>query len=73
MNELVDFLKGFNVQQIISMVVIFWFMTKSFREDIKEIKIDIKDMDRRISHLEGAFTSKSCCILNHEQDKKGAA
>ncbi len=67
MTEILDFIKGFDIQTIISVTAIFWFMSKGIREDIKIIKEEIKDLDRRLCRIEGAISSKDCCMLKDER------
>lgn len=71
------FIQGFDPQTIISLVVVTWFMNKGMREDIKSLKTDIKsmqedikDLDRRLCRIEGAITSKDCCVLKQDQNLK---
>jgi len=71
---LIDFIKGFDVQAMISMGVIFWFMTKNMRDDAKSIKNEltnikeeIRDLDRRLCRIEGAISSKDCCRLTDDR------
>lgn len=47
MNEIVGFLEGFNIQTIISMVVVFWYFTRDIKAEMKilEAKMD-KQSDR---------------------------
>jgi hypothetical protein len=42
MDKFLNFLEGFNIQTIISMVVIFWYFTRDIKSEMKllESKID---------------------------------
>jgi hypothetical protein len=42
MDQVLEFLKGFNLQTIISMAVIFWYFTRDIKAEMKllEAKID---------------------------------
>lgn len=42
------------------------------KDDIKDLKNDMKDVDRRLCRMEGAFSSKDCCILKSSNDQKEA-
>lgn len=33
------------------------------RGEIKELRGDVKDIDRRLCRLEGSFASKDCCMI----------
>lgn len=62
MDNLIDFFKGFNLQEIISLIVVVWFMThKQFsqiKDDLKSIKDDVKSLDMRLTRLEGRFDER---------------
>lgn len=36
-------------------------------DDIKELRKDIQDIDKRLCRLEGAFSSKECCMIKDER------
>lgn len=58
---------GFTISFILMRI-----MWNSLREDIKSLRTDVQDMDRRLCRLEGAFSSKEGCLLryDHEKNKK---
>lgn len=52
---------------------------KELKADIKDLKMevrllreDIKEVDRGVCHLEGAFRTKECCMLSHSHSGKEA-
>jgi len=57
MTEILEFLKGFNLQTTISMGLIVWYFTNETRKDlgsqIANLDKDIREMNTRISRLEG--------------------
>ena len=42
MNEAIEFVKGFNAQTIITMIVILWWFTRDLKSEVKllEAKVD---------------------------------
>lgn len=57
-----EFFKGFNLQEIISLIVVVWVMTnkqfKKIHEDLNSIKQDVKNIDSRLTRLEGRFEER---------------
>ena len=43
---------------------------KELKADVKLLREDVKDMDRRLCRLEGAFSTKECCMLSHSHSGK---
>ncbi len=79
MKELLDLLKDYDVPTILSMAAVFWFMSRGLRSsleevkgDIREMKGDLKDLDRRLCRIEGALSSKDCCMLKEDQKLRKA-
>lgn len=67
MDHVVEFLKEFNLQSILSMIGIMWYFTRDIKEDVQELKKDVKDMknemhisNTRISRLGGSVYGKDC-------------
>lgn len=62
MEQLVDFLKGFNVQTILTMAFIVWYFTRDITRDIKasidSLDKDVREMNARICRLEGTVYGK---------------
>jgi len=62
MENLMEFFKGFNLQEIISLIVVVWVMTnkqfKKIHEDLNSIKQDVKNIDSRLTRLEGRFEER---------------
>lgn len=69
MENIMEFFKGFNIQEIISLIAVVWFVTngkfknlntkyKKIIEDLKDIKHDVKSIDTRLSRLEGRFEER---------------
>lgn len=66
MLEILEFMKGFDIQNIISILAIVYFFIRKTKKEISlelnEIKVavletkeDIKSIDRRLTFMEGAF------------------
>ena len=45
MDTAIDFMKGFNLQTILSLIAIVWYFTSQLKS---EIKSDIKSLEKRI-------------------------
>lgn len=62
MEGIFEFLKGFDLQHIISTFAIVYFMThKNFAEikdEIKDIKKQLQNLDMRLTRLEGRFEER---------------
>lgn len=58
MDRFFEFLNGFNVQTILSMIAILWYFTRDIKTSIDKIDKDIHLMNTRISRLEGTVYGK---------------
>jgi hypothetical protein len=67
---ILELIMGFDLHTIISVGILFWIMTKGIRNDIKSIKSDVQDLDRRLCRIEGAISSKDCCMLKDDKSNK---
>ena len=47
MSELLEFLKEFNLQTIISMVLIMWYFTRDIKSSIDNLDRDLREMNTR--------------------------
>jgi len=52
MDELLNFLKEFNIQTIISMGIIVWYFTRDVKSQISLLDKDLQAMNTRISRVE---------------------
>jgi len=52
MIEFLDFLKGFDIQNILCIIAVVWFFTKGIKEKLESVQKDIKSMDTRLTKLE---------------------
>lgn len=59
MDELLNFLKEFNLQTIISLALIVWYFTRDIKTSIDNLDKDIQKMNTRISRLEGTVYGKA--------------
>jgi hypothetical protein len=53
MSEIIEFLKEFNLQNILSMIIIVWYFSRDIKESIDRLDRDLHDMNKRVSRLEG--------------------
>jgi hypothetical protein len=53
MTEILDFLKEFNIQNILSMGLIMWYFTRDIKSSIDRLDKDLQGMNTRVSRLEG--------------------
>lgn len=55
--------------------VLYTFMRNfkiDIKEDLKELKEQVTDIDRRLCRIEGALSAKDCCILKDDRQVKKA-
>ncbi len=58
MDELINLLKEFNIQTIISMGIIVWYFTRDLKSQISLLDKDLQVMNTRISRVEGSVYGK---------------
>lgn len=58
MDKILDFLKEFNLQNILSMVLIIWYFTRDIKKDIEKTNDELHHMNTRISRIEGTVYGK---------------
>ncbi len=69
MIEIVNFIKEFDLHQILSMIVVVWIITSSRMKKVnkkiseidavlKDIKISVLNIDNRLTRLEGRFEER---------------
>lgn len=62
MKELLDFLREFNAQTIISMGVLVWYFTREVKKELKasidKLDEDVRKMNSRICRIEGTVYGK---------------
>lgn len=52
--------------------MIMFFSLKQIREELRDMRKDIQDIDRRLCRLEGAFASKDFCVLKNDRQGQKA-
>ena len=66
MDSLINFLKEFNIQTILSMALIVWYFTRDIKNSLEgkidKLDHDIRDMNTRISRLEGTVYGKKIYV-----------
>lgn len=67
MNEIIDFLKEFNLQTILSMGVLVWYFTRDIKASIENLDRDLRNMNTRLSRVEGAVFGTD--IYDHVEGK----
>ncbi len=72
MDKLLDFLKEFNIQTILSMGVTVWYFTNEMKKSL-EFKIDnldkdIRSMNERVCRMEGTLYGKE--LYKHIDEPK---
>lgn len=58
MEELLNFIKDFNIQTLISIIIVIWYFTRDIKASIDNVDRDLKAMNTRISRLEGTAYGK---------------
>jgi len=62
MQEIIQFLNEFNIQNILSMGLIMWYFTNDIKKELKtsidSLDKDVRQMNTRASRLEGTVYGK---------------
>lgn len=62
MDNLIAFFKEFNIQTILSLGVIVWYFTNDIKKELKasidNLDKDVREMNTRVSRLEGTVYGK---------------
>lgn len=58
MEMILNFFKEFNIQTILSLALIMWYFTRDIKGSIDNLDKDIRDMNTRVSRLEGTVYGK---------------
>lgn len=67
MDTIINFLKEFNIQTIISLSLIMWYFTRDIKNSIDNLDRDIRDMNTRVSRLEGTVYGKDMYNIKDEK------
>lgn len=43
---------------------------RQLTEELRALREEVRDIDRRLCRLEGAFSNKDCCMLRHDHKEK---
>ena len=57
-DHILAFFREFNIQTILSLGVIVWYFTRDIKNSIDNLDKDIRDMNTRVSRLEGTVYGK---------------
>lgn len=82
-NLVLDIAKEINIGQLIAILLMFWFFYSrldkkiekgdaTLLEEMKELRKDVQDIDKRLCRLEGAFSAKECCMIQDGRQVKKA-
>ena len=58
MDEILNFIKEFNIQTLVSLTLIVWYFTRDLKASIDNLDRDVRIMNTRISRLEGTVYGK---------------
>ncbi len=67
MEKVLEFIKEFNLQTIISMAIIVWYFSRDIKSSIDKLDKDLQLMNTRTSRLEGTVYGKD--IYTHIKEK----
>lgn len=67
--EIIEFLKEFNLQNILSMGIIMWYFTREIKKSIENLDKDLRCMNTRVSRIEGSVYGKE--IYNTIKEEEG--
>jgi hypothetical protein len=65
-----NFLAGFNLQTIISVLAIAWYFTRDIKTAINNLDRDIREMNTRISRVEGTVYGANIYQELKKEEKK---
>ncbi len=68
MDQILTFLSGFNIQNILSLGLIVWYFNRDLKSAIENLDKDVREMNTRISRIEGTIYGKD--IYKHIDEKK---
>jgi len=57
-NEFSSFFREFNLQTILSMIAVMWYFTRDIKNSIDSLDKDVREMNTRMSRLEGTVYGK---------------
>ncbi len=66
MKEIFDFIRDFNIQNILSMFAICWYFSRDVKLSIDNLDKDVRNMNTRVTRLEGTIYGKD--IYNKIED-----
>jgi hypothetical protein len=66
LEKIASFLHEFNLQTIISMAFVVWYFTRDIKSAIDNLDKDVREMNTRISRLEGTVYGKDVYKLTGE-------
>lgn len=66
MEQVLNFLNGFNLQTILSMGALMWYFTRDIKTSIDNLDKDVRVMNTRISRIEGTVYGKDCYVQTKE-------
>lgn len=58
MDTILNFLKEFNLQTILSLFAIVWYFTRDIKLSIDNLDRDVREMNTRVGRLEGTIYGK---------------
>lgn len=61
--DIYKFIQGFDLHNILTLVLIVWYFTKDVKKSIDELDKDVRMMNTRISRIEGTVYGKE--IYSH--------
>ena len=68
MQELINFLKEFNLQTILTVIVVMWYFTRDIKVSIDSLDRDVREMNSRICRLEGTVYGRD--VYRQVEEKK---
>lgn len=69
MTDIVEFLKGFSLQNIICMIAVMWYFTREVLQKIEVMDRDLRAMNTRLSRTEGTVYGQDLYELGPKKPK----
>lgn len=67
--DIILWVMGAGFSMIFGLILVMW---NNLTHTVEKLDEKITDIDRRLCRLEGAFTSKDCCVLKQDHNLKKA-
>lgn len=68
--DITALLEKFDIVTLLAIGAVWWNLKNHVDQRFDKVDEKITDIDRRLCRLEGAFSSKDCCMIKDERQLK---